>query len=200
MYGIVTTLGPAAEPVTVGDAKLHARIDLDVEDNLVVKWIRAAREYAEDHTSKVWANRTLKLTLPNWPCEMHEVAGLYAIELPFQPVSSVTSVKYYNVAGVQTTLVQDVDYQTWLEFNPPLIAPAPARVWPTLQPQRFKPIEIVFVAGYGASSGWPARAEQAIFMAITYWNRNRGDGRDPTMLGLPDGAIRLLDSLWSGAY
>lgn len=184
---------PASEPVTAANAKLHARIDLSAEDALVSRWITAAREYAEEHTSRAWVNQTLKLTLDSWPCDGK-------IRLPREPVSAVNSVKYRATDGTLTTLVADTDYQVWLEHSPPLIAPAPGEVWPTLQTDKLKAIEVEFVAGYGASSGWPARADEAIYLTLTYWNRNRGDGRDPTMLGLPEGAIRLLDSLWTGTY
>lgn len=205
MYGLVTTIGPTIEPVDVQTAKLHARIDLDVEDGLVAKWIQSAREIAETHTGRVWVNQTMKLMLPGWPrdeANRHWFWGSsrHPIRLPREPVSSITSVKYYDIGGTLTTLVADTDYQTFLEHSPPLIAPAPFKYWPYLQCEKLKPVEIVFVAGYGALNGWPARAEEAIFLTLTYWNRNRGDDRDPTMRGLPDGAIWLLDSLWTGTY
>lgn len=198
MYGLITTVPPVLEPVTIANAKNHAKIDLATDDALVAKWITAAREMAEDHTSRAWVNQTLKLSLRCWPREC--TMGLPAIRLPRDPVSSISSLKYYSTAGVLTTLVADVDFQTWLDHSPPLIAPAPGKVWPTCQTQKLGAVEVVFVAGYGASSGWPARAEEAIYLTLTYWNRNRGDDRDPTMMGLPDGAIRILDSLWSGSY
>ncbi len=184
---------PAVEPVTPENAKLHARIDLDVEDALVARWITAAREYAEEHTGRAWVNQTLLLTLDAWPCEAE-------VCLPREPVSAVNSVKYRDTDGGLTTLAADDDYQVWLEHSPPIVAPAPQTVWPALQTGRKKAVEIEFVAGYGAASGWPARADEAIYMTLTYWNRNRGDGRDPTMAGLPEGAIRLLDNLWTGTY
>lgn len=192
-YGLSVVTAPLREPVTVEHAKLHARIDLDTEDALVARWITAAREYAEEHTGRAWVNQTLKLTLDDWPCDG-------CIRLPRDPVPSVSSVKYRDVNGTLTTLVADTDYQVWLEHSPPLIAPAPNKVWPPLQTGRLKAVEVEFVAGYGASSGWPARADAAIFATLTYWSRNRGDGRDPTMRGMPEGAIAILDNLWTGAY
>lgn len=192
-YSLSTVTAPTSEPVTTTNAKLHARIDLAVEDALVADWIKAAREYAEEHTGRAWVNQTLKMVRDSWPC-----GG--TLNLPREPVSAVNSVKYRNTDGTLTTLVADTDYQVWLEHSPPLIAPYPGTVWPTLQTDKLKAIEVEFVAGYGSSSGWPARANEAIYLTLTYWNRNRGDGRDPTMMGLPEGAIRLLDSLWTGAY
>lgn len=193
-YSLTTVTEPICEPVTPDLVKLHARIDLDVEDALIGEWIQAAREYAEDHTGRAWVTQTLKMIMCGFPhCSRN-------IELPVEPVSSVSSVKYYDQSGSLTTLVAGTDYQVWLDHSPPLIAPMPTKTWPYPQTNKLGSVEIVFVAGYGANSGWPARANQAIYTTLTYWNKNRGDGWDATVLGLPQGAIALLDSLWTGAY
>lgn len=187
-YGLELTAGPVVEPVTATEAKLHARIDLTTEDDLVDDWITAAREYAEIHCARAFAAQTWKLTLPRWS---------QIIRLPVDPVISVTSVKYYDVAGVQQTLTAVTDYQLWLSHSPSLIAPAPATSWPSLQTDRFDPIEIIFVAG---TTDIPVRVKQAIYLMVTYWSENRGDGKDMSDRGMPAGARRLLDSMWSGRY
>lgn len=191
--------GPSAEPVLPSEAKLHARIDLTTEDDLVHDWISAAREYTEIHTGRKWASQTWKWTLRGWPCGTYQWTGMYAIPFPFEPVSSVTTVKYYDAAGVQQTMSVGTDYQLWLSHSPPLIAPAPNEIWPTLQTDRIDPIEIVFVAGYSDVQR-PKRVKQAIYEILTYWSENRGDGTDPTKMGIPASAKRLLDSMWTGAY
>lgn len=184
---------PATEPVTIEAARLQARIDWDVEDALLGRWIQAAREHAEEYTSRAFVAQTLKYKISGWPC-----GGV--IKLPRAPVLTIDSVKYYDAAGVLQTLTVTTDYQTWIDHLPPLIAPAPGKCWPPVQCGRMNTIEIVFSAGYGQASGWPARAEQAILVTVAYWNTHRGDTEDPTTLGMPKAALALLDNLWTGSY
>ncbi len=198
-YGLTLLTAPALEPVTASEAKLHARIDLSTEDALVAQWITAAREYTETHCSRKWISQSWRLTLNDWPCEEHDWSD--AIRIPFAPVSAITAVKYYSTAGVLTTLVADTDYQVWLEHHPPLVGPAPNTVWPTVQTDKMQAVWVELTAGYGTlATSVPAAVKEAIYLTLTYWSGNRGDGKDPTEMGLPPGAIRLLNSLGTGGY
>lgn len=201
MYGLKTIAPPVTEPVPLADAKLHLKIDWAEEDALVARWIAAARELTEEYTSRRWLTQTVRLTLDYWVADRDDWwPGVgQVVRLPVRPVQSITSIKYYDIAGVQQTMAAGA-YQTWLEHEPPLIAPTPLTVWPTLQSGRIGGVEIVFVAGEPTTATVPARAREAILLTLGYWNGNRGDGADPTKLGLPPGALRLLDSLDSSGY
>ncbi len=202
MYGLTTTTGPAEEPVTLDRAKVHLRVDHNEDDDLITDWIKAARELSETHTGKRWIEQDLVLSLPQWCCGEGDECGV--LRLPVQPVSEVESVKYYATDGTLTTLTVDTDYQLWLDHFPPLIAAAPAKVWPTLQAGRMKAVVIEFTAGFPSAAEVPAAAKSAILLCLGYWYENRGDGVDPHRLpqsmGLPPAATRLLDSLMTGAY
>lgn len=209
MYGLDTIAAPAEEPVSVDRAKLHLRVDHDVDDELIAAWIVAARELTETHTGRRWVEQGVKFTLADWPCEEGgDQVGLYGlIRLPVQPVASVDTVKCYLPTGTLTTLVVNTDYQTWLDHRPPLIAPAPSKVWPPVQTQRLAAVQIEFTAGYGGAADVPEQAKAAILLCLGYWYENRGDGIDTTVamgmpetLGIPPGAKRLLDSLMTGGY
>lgn len=198
MYGLSVVTPPAAEPVDLTRAKANLRVAHTADDALITGWITAARELTESHTGRRWVTQTLKLTLPEWPA-----ADRPEIGLPVRPVSAVNAVRYYDVAGTLRTL-DAAGWQTWLDHGPPLVAPAPAAVWPTTQTDRLAAVEIEFVAGYGAAAAVPEGAKAAIQLCLAYWYENRGDGRDPhatpESLGIPAGAKRLLDSLWTGEY
>jgi uncharacterized phiE125 gp8 family phage protein len=206
VYGLSVITPPAEEPVSLERAKLHLRVEHDVDDDLIAALIQTAREMGESHTNRRWVEQGLRLTLADWPCR--EIGGVFeAVPFPVAPVLSVESVKYYATDGTLTTLTADTDYQVWLDHSPPLLAPAPVKVWPTVQPARLAGVQIEFTAGYGAATAVPEQAKAAMLLMLGYWYENRGDGLDLTMmnglpqsLGMPPGARRLLDTLATGAY
>lgn len=202
MYGLSVVTPPGEEPVDLDRAKLHLRVADTVEDTIITAWLAAAREYTETHTGKRWVEQELLLTLPEWCCGAGDECGV--LRLPVWPVSSVESVKYYATTGTLTTLTADTDYQLWLDHFPPLVAPAPAKVWPTVQAGRLAAIQIEFTAGYADASAVPEAVKAAMLLCLGYWYEHRGDSDDPNRipasLGIPPGAKRLLDSLATGAY
>ena len=202
MYGLATITGPTEEPVPLARAKLHLRVDHAAEDDLIQDWIAAAREMSEQYTGRRWVSQQLRMTLSDWP---DGDSGI--VPLPVEPVASIDAVKYFATAGNLVTLVAGTDYQTWLDHRPPLLAPAPLKVWPTVQTDRLAAVQIEFTAGYGAPALVPYRAKTAMLLCLGYWYENRGDGTDPTAwaslpqtLGMPPGAMRLLDSMQAKGY
>lgn len=216
-FALTTVTPPATAPVTVAEAKAQCRVDWDDEDDLIGDWVDAATTLAERETGRRFVTQTLKLTLPGWvsqpPPELTGLAavvlnGMFpgnyagAVCLPVEPVQSVSSVRYYAADGTLTTLAGS-EWQTWLAYSPPLLAPAPARSWPALEAGRFGAVEVTFVAGYGAASAVPAAAKSLIRLTVGFWYRNRGDGKDPASvqsLGLCPGADRLIRLLRTGDY
>lgn len=203
MYGLTLVTPPAEEPVSLDRAKLHLRVDHDVDDELIASLIAAARGMSETHCRRAWVEQTLRMTLADWP---RDASGM--IPLPVEPVLSVESVKYYATSGTLTTLTPVTGYQTWLDHSPPLIAAAPQVCWPQVEIGRLGAVQVEFTAGYGTADDVPEMAKAAILLCVGYWYENRGDGADPTgmvngmplTLGVPQGAKRLLDSLRTGAY
>jgi len=221
VYGLATITGPTEEPVTLARAKQHLRVDHSAEDDLIQDWIAAAREMSEQYTGRRWVSQQLRMTLADWPDGSGEgwVERYIArttgwpggdsgmVPLPVEPVVSIDAVKYYATAGNLVTLTAGTDYQTWLDHRPPLLAPAPLSVWPTVQTDRLAAVQIEFTAGYGAPAQVPYRAKTAMLLCLGYWYENRGDGMDPTAwaslpqtLGMPPGAMRLLDSMQAKGY
>lgn len=216
-FSLTTVTAPATAPVTVAAAKAQCRVDWADEDDLFTDWVDAATLLAERETGRRFVTQTLKLTLPGWTDAYREwpggLAGVQltsllaadlggAICLPVEPVQSVSTVKYYAADGTLTTLA-GTEWQTWLAYSPPLLAPAPAKSWPGLQSGKFGAVEVTFVAGYGAADAVPAAAKNLILLTVGYWYRNRGDGKDPgsvQALGLPPGADRLVHLLRTGDY
>lgn len=185
-FSLITTVEPASEPVDAPTAKKQTRIDYADEDALYAIWIPAARRLVELEAATALINQTLTLQIPSWPANGQ-------IRLPVGPASAVNFVKYYDAGGTLTTLVEGTDYQTWLDYRPPLILPSPQKFWPVVQFARLPAVQVQYVAGYGATAVQvPALAKAAILMAIGYWAENRGDEEAPNKFGLPEGAVRLI--------
>lgn len=75
--------------------KLHLRVDHSTEDTLITNLIKSGIEYIESETDTDFVQGTYDYTIDAFPS-----ANLY---LPRCPLSSVTSVKYYDIDNVQKT-------------------------------------------------------------------------------------------------
>lgn len=84
------------EPVTLIEAKVFLRVDVDADDSLIEALITAAREYAEHYTATTLADATYELALNAFPAD--------AIELPSGGEVILDSVKYTDTAGAEQTL------------------------------------------------------------------------------------------------
>ena len=63
--GLKVVTAPTVEPVTLAEAKLHQRVDLDADDALISMWISAIREHAEHLTERALAPASfLSVTSP----------------------------------------------------------------------------------------------------------------------------------------
>ena len=133
---------PTVEPVAIAECKLDARVDGTTEDVLFATWIAAARTEIEEAARRAFVNRTLELALARWP-------GGCGITLPYPPLVSVTSIKYYDSANVQQTWAA-ASYIVIADEEPGRIVLGYGMAWPTdLHPT--PRIRIRYVAGYGAS-------------------------------------------------
>ncbi|MBI1188309.1 MAG: hypothetical protein GC206_13425 [Alphaproteobacteria bacterium] len=95
---------PASEPVTLAEAKAHARIEHSAEDAQISAWITVARVIVEKATNRALVAQTWTATLDRWPpaqalTETHEAAdigwpftsGFRRIALYPVPVASISS-------------------------------------------------------------------------------------------------------------
>lgn len=204
-WSLATAVPPAEEPVTLAEAKEHLRVDHAAEDKLIMRLVRAARELSEAETGRRWVTQTVTYTAADFPrgCRYALVGGRVVpgvMQLPVEPVQSVTAVRYFDAAGQARTLAPGADWLAWVAHCPPLVYPAPGRLWPQTQCGRAGAVEVDAVVGYGAPPAVPAKAQQAILLAVGDWYEHRGDGRDPADRGLPMGAVRLLRHLSTGGY
>ena len=76
--------GPAVEPVTLEEAKLHLRVDSGDDNALITALITTARELAERETHRAFITQTWQMYLDTAEAE---------IEIPKPPLQSIVSIK-----------------------------------------------------------------------------------------------------------
>jgi uncharacterized phiE125 gp8 family phage protein len=180
--GWKTTTPPAAEPITLAEAKLHLRVDHDDEDTFITSLITAAREYCEGFQNRAFITQTITLTLDEFPCEF---------VVPQPPLKSVTSIKYIDVNGVQQTLAASV-YKVDTQSEPGRIVPAYNQSWPGIRGD-INSVEVIYEAGYGAAAAVPERIKAAIKLLVGHYYVNRQETTAIKTENIPMGIESLLN-------
>ena len=144
MYVEITT-APAAYPVSVFELRDHLIIDHSDDDFLLERYLRAAiSELDPPHgiLGRAMIDQTLKVHLKEFTTRIY---------LPYPPLDSVTSVKYYDSDGVEQT-VNSNNYEVITHQEPGYIVIKDGESWPTGIDDIEYPINIIFKAGYGATA------------------------------------------------
>jgi len=161
---------PTIEPVNLSNAKAHLRVSGQEDDLYITDLIIAARRYTENVLNRALITQTWEYYLDDWP---------ETIEIPMPPLQSVTSVKYTDLDGSQSTF-SSASYTVDTDSEPGRIILNDGYTWPndTLFPTN--PIQIIFVAGYGDSTqDVPADIRAAIKLTIANYYENR----EPSVVG-----------------
>lgn len=155
---------PSTYPVTLAEAKLHCRVDIADDDALITAFITAATETAEQKTGRAIMAQTWELTLDAFPD---------ALELTRVPVQSITSVKYYDTAGVQQTMSNTLyALDATDDFGFAHISPVYAGAWPETRDQT-NAVAVRYVAGYADAASVPEGIKQWIKLMVSTMYENR---------------------------
>jgi len=141
------------------------------EDATLTAILAAARQQVENITRRQLMTATYDYYLSDWP-------GGDAIVLPFGNLASVTSVKYTDTDGTETTLAVTTDYTVELngEQCGRVVLPYQGS-WPAATLSPSNPIAIRFVCGYASAALVPETLQVAIkFAAENMW-RHGGDNK-----------------------
>ena len=114
--------GPDTEPITLAQAKLHARVEHDADDAMITGFIVAAREDAEHELGRPLAAQVWQLTFDAFP----------AVEIALGPdVTGIPSIQYLDAAGDLQTLDQAAYVLDNLDREKCFVLPADGHEWPT---------------------------------------------------------------------
>lgn len=159
------TTDATTEPFTTAEAKAHLRVDASDEDTLIDSLVKAARQYLEQITSRALVSQTLKAYFSAWPCE--------GFELPGSPLATVTSIKYTDTDGDESTVDASV-YDVDIDATVGTVRLAEGQSWPSTSLRTNKPIVVEYVSGYGATSATiPSPLKSAMLLHIGHLFENR---------------------------
>lgn len=176
------TVAPAAEPVTLAEAKAHLRLTTTAEDELITGLIRAARQEVEARNGTALIDQHWRLVLDRWPR-----SGL--VPLKRHPVRELIAVTVFGEEG-EATLIDPAAVETDLDSRP-------ARLLftnPLPPARRMNGIEIDFRAGFGeAGTDVPDLLKRAVLLLVGHWYEFRAsfDASDQPV-SLPSGFERLI--------
>ena len=178
------TSEPAAEPVSTSEAKTHLRVSGSGDDTYIDTLVKAARRQVERVTGLSLITQTRALRLDEFPLSD-------AIELPYGPLQSVTSVAYLDADGASQTWSSS-NYRADIYSYPPRVALAYGVSWPSTRGVTHS-VTVTYVAGYGtASTSVPQDILHAIKLLVGHWYENREEVTAVDMEVLPMGVEALL--------
>jgi uncharacterized phiE125 gp8 family phage protein len=182
---LVLTAAPAVEPVTLAEAKAHARVDGSAEDAFIDSLIVTSRLHIEAALGLALITQSWTLRLDRWP-DSAQVA------MPMWPIQSIDGISVAGIDSVPVALAADT---YWLDGHG-----SPPRI--VVRGSRFPDpgvtalgIEIQFTAGFGDAPGdVPQPIRHALLMLVAHWFENR----EPVAVGansvsrIPDTVSKLL--------
>ncbi len=181
---------PTLLAVSLADAKVHCKVEVDDDNALIELYIAAATEVAEQRVGRSLMPQTWLKTLDAFPAA--------AILLPNIPVASVVSVKYTNPMGAEVTL-DAAAYELYADddFAAAELLPAHGTRWPETRSQKGA-VRVEYTAGYSTPTAVPNAIRSWILLQVgaMYQNRELEGGVQTFALGFADS---LLDrtKVWS---
>lgn len=115
---------PQAEPVTIDIARVHVRVDVDEEDDLIARLIAVARSHVEKYCGIRLPTQTIEASCDGF--------GDFA-RLSEAPVQSIASITYVDGAGVTQTLPGTVYEGRFDGFDTSIVL-KPGQSWPQKLP------------------------------------------------------------------
>lgn len=186
------TSAPAAEPVTLAQAKAQLVVDTGFtdDDDLITSLIVAARQHCEKIMQRAIFNRTVTMQYDFFPYpyfrgsfninDRHSLYGTYwrqfAIKLAYPACVSVSSITYVDLNG-NTQTVSSSLYAVDTMSEPARIVPNPGMYWPYTQAYLPGSVKVDYTAGTwgdGVEENYcPQSVCQAILMLVSYWYNQR---------------------------
>lgn len=128
---------PTSTIISLQEAKDHLRVTGTDEDSLIMDCVKAATNHIESYTNQIFQSVTF--------CAYYDYLEPYkCLEIWKYPISAISSIKYLNTSGVETTL-DNTTYSTDLTDSP-------ARIYltstPSTQRDKLNVWRIYFTAGY----------------------------------------------------
>ena len=171
------------EPISLAEAKLHLKVDVTTDDDLILALITSAREYVELYTGRALVSST-------WYGYADSV-DTDGIQITKVPVISITSIKYVDGAGATQTW-SSAEYETDLASEPARVIAADGYSFPSIQSGLNK-WTLEFVAGYPTAATVPEALRSAMYLMIGHLYEHREAASPATFNVIPLGVKSLLE-------
>ena len=155
---------PAVMPVSLAEAKAHAKVETVDDDALINALIAAATAACESATGRALIHQTWRLHLDRWPSKVAAAstgadAGIFSVvaqaaapvSLPLPPLVVVNHVKTYDQADI-ASVYPAANYYVDIASEPGRLVPRANALAPSAG-RIANGIEIEFIAGYGLAGG-----------------------------------------------
>ena len=154
---------PTAKVITLAEAKLHCRVDLDIidEDDLLSALIAQASDYVERATNQPLLQQTWTAFTDRFTDEMALKANM----------QSVSFIKYIDADGTLQTLSPDT-YEVDTQSLVGGIYKAYGKWWPAARRQKHA-VQIEFICGYADATQVPDSIAQLVKLLVGHWYMNR---------------------------
>ena len=176
---LTITTATTFDPIGLDEAKQRLRITGSDEDEVIAAMIRSAVQWCENELN--W-----KLTTQTWTYYLDCFPG-DIIRMPYPPLQSVTSIKYYNLSNVLTTLTEDTDYRVDINSKPARIDPINS--WPSVY-DRLNAVEILFVCGFASKELIVDDIKDAIYLRLA----DLYETRQNTQIGGANNAVQNTET------
>jgi len=176
--------------------------DSHPDDELLIAYLDAAIEHAEDFTGLAIALRTYEMALDSFPWSSAWTSR--GIELPRPPLIRIDSF-FATAAGSEGELDEGDDYLVDDYRTPARIVPVTS--WPSMT-RATNALKIRFTAGYmtpayeeasdfsasdyAGAQQLPAAIRQALLLMVRHFWEHRSDSVDKTLATIPNGFKDLL--------
>lgn len=165
MWTIRTSAAPATNAVSAAEAKSQCRVDHSDDDTYIGRLIVAAQQMVEAYICRKLIQGTYIMELDDFPA-----GGIY---LPYSPVVSVDSIKYYDADNTQQTW-SSANYYYNIYEEPCFIEYLDGD-YPDVYEDRRTPVEVTFKTGYTSPNAVPEALKQAILMLVADMYEQRLD-------------------------
>jgi uncharacterized phiE125 gp8 family phage protein len=153
---------PAAEPVTLAEAKAHLRIEGAEDDAYVTALIQAARQHVEEVCWRGLVTQEWEAVLEGFPDG--------ALELPKGNLASIASITYVDSAGATQTLAP-ATYEADTVSVPGRLLLAYGQSWPSTRCQ-WDAVRVRYTVGWAAGEV-PTPIRQALLLLVAQLYEHR---------------------------
>ena len=164
---LVRITEPAVEPVSLGEAKVQARVDTEADDAYIQSLIAVARQYVED---------ILDITLLTTVWEVsYDLFPVWTIVLPRPMLQSANITVTYRLGDGATSTKSSAagDFQVDTRTVPGRIYPNWSDTWPGVRGDE-NSVVVNFTAGFGDDgSSVPPIYKHLIMMLVAHWYDSR---------------------------